>query len=255
MTAGPNSAERILAILDLFDEGRLDWRPEEMMQRLGYARPTLYRYLRTLRDAGFLVSQPGGAWSLGPKVVELDFLMRKADPLIRAGRGELHAIVADWTGAALLVRWYGQRLLCVASECAEGAPVTSYPRGRPMPLAKGAISRAILAYLPKGQQAAIAAENRAAFAEVGMPDEAAVLDALRMVRRDGVAVARGEVTPGVLGVAAPVFDEGRQPVAALCLTTDQRQNEPRLEDIKDEVRCRAGRIGRCLVGEKDRETP
>ena len=251
MNSGPGSAERILAILDLFEEGRLNWRPEEMMQRLGYARPTLYRYLRTLRDTGFLVALPGGAYSLGPKVVELDFLMRKADPLIAAARPELEPLAEGWTGAALLVRWYGQRLLCVASVCAEGAPVTSYPRGRPMPLAKGAISRAILAYLPRGQQTTLIAENEDAFAAVGLTGAAAVQDALREVRRDGTAVARGEVTPGVLGVAAPVFDEGRQPVAALCLTTEQRRTEPRLGEIRKEVRARAEAIGRRLAGERD----
>ena len=51
--SGINSATRIMAILDVFTEDRLEWTPEELMAELGYSRPTLYRCLKTLREAGF----------------------------------------------------------------------------------------------------------------------------------------------------------------------------------------------------------
>ena len=57
MTAG--SSDRTLAILELFTEERLEWSAEELMAELGYTRPTLYRYLKTLKRAGFLVALPG----------------------------------------------------------------------------------------------------------------------------------------------------------------------------------------------------
>ena len=47
------SGDRILAILDLFTEDRLEWHPDEMMAELGYSRPTLYRYLRRCATRGF----------------------------------------------------------------------------------------------------------------------------------------------------------------------------------------------------------
>ncbi len=44
----------------------------------------------------------------------------------------------------------------------------------------------------------------------------------RAIRRDGYAASRGEVTPGVVGTAAPVFDSTAAPIASLCLTMAAR---------------------------------
>jgi DNA-binding IclR family transcriptional regulator len=245
------SAERILAILDLFSEDALEWRPDDMMAALDYARPTLYRYLRTLREAGFLTALPGGALTLGPRVTELDFLMRRADPLIRAGDPALRRIAARHPGSALLVRWYGQKLLCVASVVSARAPVSSYPRGRPMPLASGAISRAILAWLPRRALEPLVAERLAEFAEVGST-VAQVIEALRAVRRDGFAAARGEITPGVVGIAAPVLAEGGAPIAALCLTSDESLMPPdRVPGVGREIRRAADSISATLAEPAD----
>lgn len=218
--SGTGSAERILAILDLFTEDRLEWSTEALMQRLGYARPTLYRYLKTLRESGFLTSLPNAGYTLGPRVTELDYLMRRSDPLIALGMPKLAELTQSHPCSAFLVRWYGRKLLCVASMTSCDKAKSSYPRGRPMPLARGAISRAILAWLPRRQQVPLIEENLSEFAAVGQGATVeAVLAELRHVRRDGYAVARGEVTPGVIGVAAAVLDAGRQPIAALCTTS------------------------------------
>lgn len=249
MTPGQGSADKILAILDLFTEERLEWTPDELMARLGYSRPTLYRYLKTLKSVGFLTSLPGAGFTLGPRVTELDFLMRKSDPLLAAGRPAVADLAARFPCAALLVRWYGAKLLCVDSVISDEAPLSSYPRGRPMPLAHGAISRAILANLPKRRQVPLIEENLARFKELGhgaTVDE--VLGTLRAIRRKGVAVAYGEVTSGVIGVAAPVFDAGRAPIAALCVTNRREDVDPiRLHSITGAVRASAAEITRSLA--------
>lgn len=146
-----NSVERVFAILDLFTEDRMEWTPDEMMQALGYAQPTLYRYLKMMRDAGMLTSLPGAGITLGPRVVEMDYLMRKSDALVVHGQEHLEALTQLVPCSALLVRWYGQRILCVAAECSTPNALSSYPRVRPMPLARGAIGRSIMAFLPRRQ--------------------------------------------------------------------------------------------------------
>lgn len=248
MSSGGNSADRILAILDVFSEDQLEWTSDELMARLGYSRPTLYRYLRSLKDAGLLTSLPGKAFTLGPRVVELDFLMRKSDPLVREGDRHLRTLAGKHPGTALLVRWYGSKLLCVASECSVPDPISSYPRGRPMPLARGAISRAILAYLPRHQLQAKILKNLPELSRVGLGATAEeVTDALRRVRRAGCAIARGEVTPGVVGIAAPVFDSGKSPIAALCMTIRESDvDEDRIARIAADIWSEAERLSEVL---------
>jgi DNA-binding IclR family transcriptional regulator len=162
-----NSADRLLTILVLFSEERPAWAADQMMAETGFTRPTLYRYLKTLCSAGLIVSTPGAGYTLGPRVTELDYLMRRADPLIAAGRDSLVALAALHPCSAFLVRWYNQRILCVASEVSAPNPRSSYPRGRPMPLARGAISRALLAFLSKREQEQIGDANLTEFARTG----------------------------------------------------------------------------------------
>ncbi len=86
-----NSLERVLAVLEVFSEERLEWTPEDLMRELGYSRPTLYRYLKILKDAGFLMSTRNAGVTLGPKVVEMDYLTRRSDPLVLLGAPYLKA--------------------------------------------------------------------------------------------------------------------------------------------------------------------
>jgi len=213
-----NSLSRMLGILDVFDERHPEWSPEELMNRLGYSRPTLYRYLKTLKQAGLVVSI-NQSYTLGPRVVEMDFLLRKADPLVVEGQPLLEKLASRYPGTAFLSRWYREKVLCVASVRTSEEAVSSYPRGRPMPVGRGATSHAILAFLPRRQLLPLVESRLELFREIGFGSSREdVLAHFRAIRRDGYVAARGEVTLGVVGTAAPVFDSGQAPIASLCLT-------------------------------------
>lgn len=255
MTTGVGSTERILRILDLFTEARLEWTADEMITALGYSRPTLYRYLKSLKELGFLSQNGPHGLTLGPRFVELDFLMRKSDAMLHKGEALLRDLAALHPCTALLVRWYGNKLLCVASEVSAPNPKSSYPRGRPMPLARGAISRAILAHLPRRQMLQKIEENLTELRALGLGttvDE--IAETLRHMRK-GAIVAHGEVTHGVIGIAAPVFDDSRAPVAVLCMTIDRTiLDDARLSDISKAVWDAAGRLSAALAVRRSDDT-
>jgi DNA-binding IclR family transcriptional regulator len=253
MSSVSGSGERILAILDLFSETSAALTADEMMETLGYSRPTLYRYLKTLKDRGYLTSLPQSGYMLGPRVTELDYLMTRADPLIAAGAPLLRELAEAHPGTAFLVRWYGGKLLCVASEVSIESARSSYPRGRPMPIGRGAISRAIAAHLPPRERRALVAATIDAFAVAGVGETVdEVLAALADIRRDGYATAWGEVTPGVVAVAAPVFGPEVAPQGAICLTSEENGLSPaRLDAIRGRVRESAGRLSTQLSRQAD----
>lgn len=255
MTSVSGSGERILAILDLFSEERPEWLPDEMMEALGYSRPTLYRYLKTLKDAGFLASLPQSGYTLGPRVTELDFLMRRSDPLIAAGRDLLRDIAEEHGAAVFIVRWYRRKLLCIASEDHSDEQRSSYPRGRPMPLGRGAISRAIAAFLPPRERAQLIEDYLEEFTTLGIgTSRDDVLAELKQVRRDGVAVAWGEVTPGLVGVAAPILAGDGAPLGAICLSRDAPSTpEERLNQLRRSILGAARQISERLDPETKRQ--
>lgn len=244
-----SSLTRVLAVLDLFSEDRLEWMPDEMMAELGYTRPTLYRYLKTLKEAGLLSSLPNAGFTLGPRIVEFDYLLRRSDPLILHGTTHLRDLAARYECTALFARWHGNRILCVESVSSTDRPLSSYSRGRPMPLGRGAISRSIIAFLPRRRQQVVIEENLADLRSVGLGETVAeVQESLRRVRATGYAVGFGEVTPGMVGIGAPIFDARRNPIASLCVTIAGNLVDGRpIDEIGAQVQARANAVTQALA--------
>jgi DNA-binding IclR family transcriptional regulator len=124
-----------------------------------------------------------------------------------------------------------------------------------MPLARGAISRAILAHLPKKQMLEKITENFEDLRGLGLgetPDQ--IADTLRGMRK-GALIARGEVTEGVVGVAAPVFDASRAPVAVLCMTINRETlDDLTLARVAQAVQDAARRLTETLTQKRTDET-
>lgn len=249
-----NSLEKMLAILDLFQSGSLRWASDEMADRLGYSRSTLYRYLGVLTDAGLLTSLPNIGYTLGPRITELDHELRSSDPLITNGRPLLQTLVKEINGFGLLCRHYRGHVLCVHQEPGISGISSSYERGRAMPLLRGATSRVILAHLSAQQLRRIYGQLSGALSEGGFGRTLKeVQDSLRAIRKDGYCLSRGEVTPGVIGIAAPVFDGMGSVIGSLTLTVrdddvDSRSERSMIERVifsarllTDSIRATSGR--------------
>jgi DNA-binding IclR family transcriptional regulator len=216
----------MLGILDLFDRGALSWTFEQLQDALGYPRSTLYRYLKTLTDAELLTSFQGVGYTLGPRITEFDYYIRTGDPLIRVARPIMKQLVAELPGVALLCRRYRQKVLCVHQESSTDTVHSNFERGLARPLLYGAASVVILAHLPVSELARLYRANQEEFAAAGYGhslDEARAR--LKVHRQPGWMMTAGQVTPGVAGIAAPLFDAGGEVLGSLSLTVPERELE------------------------------
>jgi len=214
-----SSLERMIGLLDLFEQPSQRWTFDEIHARLGYTRSTLYRYLKVLTDAEILTSLPGVGFTLGPRIAELDYCMRAQDPLIVASRPVMVELAADFPGIVLLCRRYRDKVLCVHQEQANVAFRSTYERGLALPLLRGAASRIILANLSAPKLTRLHAQQAAAFTAAGL---GATLDevraTLKRIRSDGYDVTTEQVTSGLSGIAAPVFDAQHNVLGSLSVT-------------------------------------
>lgn len=238
----------MLRILDLFEDRNQGWSAEELHEELGYTRSTLYRYLKLLTDAGLLASLPGIGYALGPRIIELDYQIRTGDPLIRAARAPMQELVAEFPGVALLCRLYRDRVLCVHQESSTETVHSRFERGFARPLTRGAASLAILASLPAHRLNRLYRDMGADFAEAGLGDSLAeVKAALRAHRQRGWIATSGQVTPGVTGIAAPIFDAGNEIIGSLSLTSASDNLGPkRIERIAATVTLCARIVSKSL---------
>jgi DNA-binding IclR family transcriptional regulator len=201
-----SSLRRMLAVLDLFTADEPVWTAEDLIARLEYSRPTGYRYVRELVAAGLLMRLTGGVYHLGPRIIELDRQIRATDPVLNAGQPIMKAL-AEQTGChVLLASIYGERVLNIHHEPGLEKLTLAFARGVPMPLVRGATSKAILAYLPRARLKRVYEKHAKAIAQARLGrswDE--FRGALTAIRRQGYSYTGGELDPPNVGIAAPVF--------------------------------------------------
>jgi len=202
---------RLLRILEAFAAHHDSLTPEQLMVLLGASRASIYRDLQQLAQVGLVERTDGRTYILGPRIVELDRRIRLADPLLHASQDLLPELARQTGGTILLCRWHLDRVLCIQQAMPpDAASALSYERGRAMPLYRGATSRAILVNLPARRLQELLRRDRAALVAAGLPGEIdALVESLAREREAGYVVSRGEVDPGVVGMAVPVRQSDR----------------------------------------------
>jgi DNA-binding IclR family transcriptional regulator len=186
-------------LLTVADRGEI--RADELSVLLDTPLSTIYRYLRTLTEFGF-VDRQGAGYRLGPRLVIGSGATVTAEELIRAADPVLQ-LLADETGeSAVIVRRLGLSAVCL-HEVASAQPlrVTLAP-GTSLPLESGALGKTLLAFAPeeileelwRGESPAVddaaAARLRAELADIVS---------------SGVARSSGEVISGAVAAAVPIF--------------------------------------------------
>lgn len=194
--------DRFVEILRLFDEHKPDWTIQEMAGATDVPASTIYRTVRELVGQGFLDPSIEAHYRLGAAFIEFDRRLRISDPLIREGDPMLTDVLAavNVPCVAVLARLYRDQVICVADHRTHDVAVeTSYERGRPMPLLRGATSKVILAQLPKARLGKV---MKASGHDRALKDD--TIAELAAIRRQGYTITRGEVDAGLVGIAVPV---------------------------------------------------
>jgi DNA-binding IclR family transcriptional regulator len=212
--------DRYDRVLRLFLEGQNSWTVAEISDALRTSASNIYRTVRELVAAGYLEGAAESHYRLGPVFLEFDHRVRETDPLVRSGGIFLNTLVeqAAVPCSAVLARLYGNKVMCVAdARSARFDASTSYQRGRPMPLLRGATSKAILASLPTRKRNRLLQQ----IADQGGEKEPVGFEWFGAVRKVRFVVTRGEVDAGLLGAAVPVELKGLAMYASLSFILKQ----------------------------------
>lgn len=246
-----SSLSRMMAVLDLFDEQRLTLTPEFVAEALAVSLPTAYRYLKVLGDAGLLRRQGGASYGLGPRIIVLDHLIRRADPVLDAALPFMKELVAQTGLDCVASALYGDQMLDIHREYSAQPASLSYGRGRPRPLLLGAAPKVVLACLPPATLRRLFDQHTAELAHAGLPtDWPGFRRYFARIRKAGTYVSIGELEPTLAAVAAPLQQaDGRCNVALSLVTGVQRMaviDTPKLAAL---VMRTAGEISARLVSD------
>ncbi|GAA4288695.1 IclR family transcriptional regulator [Georgenia daeguensis] len=209
----------MLSVLDLLSVDHPTCTAAEVGEALNCSRTTSYRYLKTLTDAGLLAPQPGGRFSLGARIIELDRQIRLSDPLLVSAEPEMRSLSDELGLNAFICSYYKDAVICIAQATPRGPWRTSWGRGRPMPLMQGAAGKVILAHLPTNtlKNLALTRPDDLRAARLGQTWEEFRAH-LRQIRRAGFALTVAEVDEETAGLAAPLFDADGRILGSLTLS-------------------------------------
>jgi DNA-binding IclR family transcriptional regulator len=210
---------RLLRVLDLFTIERPVWSAESLSQALGYALPTAYRYLRDLTDAGFVQRIAGGRYSLGYRIIAMDYIVRHSDPILQIAVPTLRELAARVRCDTMLSTLYGHEIWTTHHEVGGARPVADIDaRGRRRPLFRGASSKAILANIATPRLRVLYETDPAEAAAAGLGDSWKKFRAtMGLIRKRGYHISIGEIRPETSALAVAICSPDRSEVRAIQL--------------------------------------
>jgi DNA-binding IclR family transcriptional regulator len=204
-------ARGLRVFLTIADRGEV--RADELSTLLDTPLSTIYRYLRTLTEFGFIDRKEGG-YRLGPRLhvlgagptVSAEELIRAADPL-------LADLTADTDETSFISRRVGLGGVCLAQQPSAQPLRVSVEPGTTSPLDVGAVAQVLLAHAPEEIRDAALAETT---------DPQATRRQLDATVTAGWAQDDGESFAGAVTIAVPVLrDDGIIAALAVAAPSDR----------------------------------
>jgi DNA-binding IclR family transcriptional regulator len=207
---------RGLSILSLFDVDRREWTIDEMAARTGLLRMTVYRMVRTLEAAEFLVRDTTtNQYHLGPATIAMAYVVEDYSEFVEHARPFLQQLL-DETGESVTL-----------AVPVDGTPVSvaNMDSARPFKrdVAPGRIigdlasvhGKIFTAFAPPEKRADVLAQARRRHTPYTVTDPEALADELDRVVEDDVAYDVEGLFPSICAVGAPVRDQLGNVVAAM----------------------------------------
>lgn len=220
------AAQRVLAILETFDEDHLVLSLSEISRRAGLTLSTTHRLVGELRDWGALERSAEGRYAIGMRILELGSLEPQGLHLREVALPYLGDLQSAMNANVHLAVRDGYDTVYVESlRARNGANVLSRLGGR-WPLHATGTGQVLLANAPHQFQDEVLASPLRKYTRKTITDPAELRRVLADVRRTGVAVADEQITTNVFAVAVAIRGPRDRVIAALGLTMHRDTSTP-----------------------------
>lgn len=223
----------------------------ELAQRTGLPPSTAHRLLKSLEQRGYLrQDEERGLWFIGVKAFVVGSAFIRSRDIVAIARAPMRRLVEDvGESVNLAVREGDEAIYLSQIECRQMIRAHALPGGR-APLHGSGVGKALLAALAPERAAALMADlPMPALTPNTLTARKGLMSALEAVRRAGYAVDDEEQSLGMRCVAAAIYDENAEPVAAVSITgPSARVSSERIESIGARVKAAAQEITDAIGG-------
>lgn len=240
---------RAIAVLDCFSQERTELGVREIARMVNLSTSATGRLLSALKELGILSQNPDTrAYSMGARVLSWSGVYNAtvevrnhAMPVIEA----LRQITRETISLYILE---GNERVCIErQESPQGLRVVTRV-GRRLPLYAGSAGKAMLASLPLARQdAVLLSRPLEPLTSKTITDPEVLRRELKKAREKGFAVSIGEWIEDAAGVAAPIFNQHGEVIAALSISgPTQRFTKETITRYGEEVKQAAARISESM---------
>jgi IclR family acetate operon transcriptional repressor len=221
---------KALKMLEAIGERGHDVTLTEIAESLRMPKTTAFRYLRTLAAAGFVrhdaIHDRYGVGSRVRMFAQADKSLHRLRQIAVPVMERLGQTFNETVNLAIASGFHVVYIEMIEAN----RPLRMQARiGERHPINATALGKAILAFLPEGERAAIIDGPLAEMTTRTIRSAATLRRQLRDVQRNGYAVEAGETEEGLGCVGVPILDEQSYPLAAISLSAPER----RLQGVRD----------------------
>lgn len=231
------SVDRALYLLETIAEAGGEATLTDLANRTGLNISTCHHLLATLIKRGFATKVTGRRlYALGARIMYLSHACLQVD-LPRRAQPYLEAINQATGETVHLAALQGDAVVTLAvREARHAVRVDTGRIGKVEAPHATSVGKAILAWLPEDEMRRILSHGMKRFTEHTITEFPALLESLRVVRRNGYAVDREEHLPGVFCVGAAIRDQAGTVIGAISASTPaMRATDDHIALMRDEI--------------------
>ncbi len=248
-----SAAVRALAVLERLSRQR-NIGLEELSRELKLAKPTVYRFLLTLQELGYVRRADGDRWAItlklfnvGSRALDHLDLHSASRPIAEELAEELgetvHMGVLEGDSAVYVLKIESRYTIRMFSRV-----------GRRIPLYCTAIGKVLLAFAKEeDRESALKGVRLLAFTKKTLSTRAALYAELQRIREQGFALDDEEHEEGIHCIGAPIFDHTGSAVATISVSWPGfRYGRGEESEKIDKIKDAAARISAVLGYSEDR---
>ncbi len=238
-----NSVERALDILELLSSCSRPQTVTEISNQLEVNRVTTYNLLNTLAKRGYIAKTEDSKYSITSYIYELGTLYRNSFPVVHALEQNIPTLSNKYHCSIHLgiISVVGKGILLAAKSA--NNELIPLPEGYPIPLHATGIGKVLLAFAPESiKDSVLNADDLPKYTESTIVKHQDLQKELQNIVRDGFSVDRGEFTANMWCVAAPIYDNNSEVIAAVSFSTSKEIYHTGEADLIREVKIFAQRL-------------
>ncbi|WP_246115972.1 IclR family transcriptional regulator [Trebonia kvetii] len=224
---GEPVVDRALALLAAFDASRRTLSLRELSRRSGIPVSSTLRLAGRLLAWGALERDDQGRYSIGLRLLEVASLAPRGHGLRQVALPFMSDLAAVTRQHVQLAVREGHEATLVERFSSHSAVAVRYRVGGKLPLHCTGMGLALLAFAPLEVQEEVLAQPLRGEPDQNLIPPAVMRRTLAEVRRERLAIYRRMEEPPIVAVAAPIFGEREEAIAAIGLLLPEREAQPR----------------------------